>query len=652
MPRPATSVIISPTPQRVSDSFNEKTFESDPKSLEEFSGPKQNTDNSATTVSVGSFIASPSKTNYLEEVNPSSVSVSFPSSSENGKNVVNSNPSKKLRPSPSSDNESSSFPQIVDPMTTDGKMSSQSQQQQQNIYLPQDANQTNVQPHKPNDTNQSMHVTFQPMHHPAVAAAVAASAFFQSQKNNPTSAQLSSQSGTHSDFPPPSAFPAPQYFPPQNSDRSSHSSSNLPFFPNSVAFPANVGTSPFHMMAYHKQLQNLQHQNLQHQNLQHQNQMIGMHPSQQSSVLTAQHPQMQALMNNMQNHDARTPDLNPRPQSEEPVSIQSSAEAQMNPYSPQTIYQSLTEPNNNSNLPPTNRNANIYSPKVDSSSPSSTANDSSPKTPQPYYSLNNNNFNQSHTAPSSFHPSTVFNKNIPVMQKQPLESIPETNTNYNISLDTNKTENKKDTAANDAETKKQRAREKNRLHSRNSRLRKKDSILRMKEDNSFLQKFKIITEAMADMVSVHDLTDEARIIYANPSFVAKYIIPDVVPFPGFKMFPRQPNVRIPSCFLQLVHEDDVKTLVDCIRFVRSDATQAPILRLRMLTSSAPPCQDCSRLFSFFQSRIQVSSSVGSLIIVTRPAGSDNEFFRYTPKNEYAGGGEVSIGPTGFICKNG
>jgi len=116
--------------------------------------------------------------------------------------------------------------------------------------------------------------------------------------------------------------------------------------------------------------------------------------------------------------------------------------------------------------------------------------------------------------------------------------------------------------------------------------------------------YRLITEAMADMVSVHDLSNEARLIYANPSFVAKYTIPDVIPtFPFIKPFSRQSNVKVPSSFLQLVHEDDMKAVIECLRLVRYDATQAPILSLRLLTGSAPPAPDGSRLFSMFQVRI-------------------------------------------------
>jgi len=57
--------------------------------------------------------------------------------------------------------------------------------------------------------------------------------------------------------------------------------------------------------------------------------------------------------------------------------------------------------------------------------------------------------------------------------------------------------------------KKQIAREKNRVHSRKSRLRKKDSITKMKDENAELQLYKVILEAVADMISLHDLTDEA-----------------------------------------------------------------------------------------------------------------------------------------------
>ena len=131
--------------------------------------------------------------------------------------------------------------------------------------------------------------------------------------------------------------------------------------------------------------------------------------------------------------------------------------------------------------------------------------------------------------------------------------------------------------------------------------------------------FKVITEAMADMVSVHDLSDEARLVniliqksmvltrfcycrlvYANPSFVAKYVVPDTMQFPGLQLFHRQPNVRVPSSFLQLVHEEDAKTLIECLCLVRYDTTQAPILSVRMLASSAPPNQDGSRLYANFQ----------------------------------------------------
>jgi len=200
------------------------------------------------------------------------------------------------------------------------------------------------------------------------------------------------------------------------------------------------------------------------------------------------------------------------------------------------------------------------------------------------------------------------------------------------------------------EAKKQRAREKNRVHSRNSRLRKKDSILRLREENTHLQMYRVITEAMADMVSLHDLSDEARVIYANPSFIAKFAIP-TLPFNSLPaVTPQQPHRRIPSCFLQLVHEEDTKALIDCLRLVRIDATQAPILSLRMLASSAPPAADGSRLYSMVQSRIQACAAVGTLLIVTRPLGSDGDFFRFFPSQptSLAFGGITTVATTGFV----
>merc|ERR1719401_158417 len=117
----------------------------------------------------------------------------------------------------------------------------------------------NIQGFVPNQKtggNSAVHVPFQPMHHPAVAAAVAASAFFQSQKNNQPKAPISQIGG--SSFPSGSntSFPVSNYFPgpSQNSDRTIGQSSitvgnnNLPFFSNQASFPTNMGSSPFHMM--------------------------------------------------------------------------------------------------------------------------------------------------------------------------------------------------------------------------------------------------------------------------------------------------------------------------------------------------------------------------------------------------------------------
>jgi len=672
MPRRATSTIVSSRTVSngsfldscVNLSEKQKSFESDSK-LEDFT--EQKCDNTA-TVSVGSLLDCNSKpVNYLEESNNT---VSGSNSVDSRKNAVNHSTedavhhnthSKKQRINQSFSEEPAKFSEnkTGDPSynnldsctTSEVKLENNYQQSPPNHgnFAPQDSQMNHQQPNQniqafvPNQKtggNPAMHVSFQPMHHPAVAAAVAASAFFQSQKSNQPKAQMpqiggsSFTSGSNTTFPVSNYFPGPSQNPDRTIGQSSISvgNNNLPFFSNQASFPTNIGSSPFHMMAYHKNMQ------------QHNHPIIGAHSTGNvmNSVLSSQ---SSGNISNIQRQNIGSSLMQSSPQSiigqnpeachpnqsdaiSNPVmSSKSQGDIPSESYLSATSY-SLNENNNN----------NMSSIISSSNSPI--------KLSHPYYS-NNHNFNQHHT-----YPNTAFDKNnLPLLQeKQQLGSLSESKFNLSNEKE-NESKDDKERSSSDADNKKQRAREKNRMHSRNSRLRKKDSIMRMKEDNSLLQKFKIITEAMADMVSVHDLTDEARLIYANPSFVAKYIIPDVVPFPGFKMFPRQPNVRVPACFLQLVHEDDVKTLIDCIRFVRSDATQAPILRLRLLTSSAPPCSDMSRLFSFFQSRIQVSSSVGSLIIVTRPAGSDNEFFRYTPKNELNLGGDVAIGPTGFICKS-
>lgn len=328
-------------------------------------------------------------------------------------------------------------------------------------------------------------------------------------------------------------------------------------------------------------------------------------------------------------------------------------------------------------LPPPGANANLFNSPLISlntqpgQTPPTPLNEvSAPATPQ-LHGTNYNLPNPSNVSQSAFPRASInFNSTsnfrgdvVASLQQQNLQDVRNTNTDppssTNIkSEDEESTKDKKNSSKRKNSTdgynggggeehKKQKAREKNRIHSRNSRLRKKDSISRMKDDNNFLQMFKVITEAMADMVSVHDLSDEARLVYANPSFVAKYVVPDTMQFPGLQLFHRQPNVRVPSSFLQLVHEEDAKTLIECLCLVRYDTTQAPILSVRMLASSAPPNQDGSRLYANFQARIQASPSVGTLIIVTRPLGSDNDCYRYIPKSNYTGT-DVVIAPTGFV----
>lgn len=180
-------------------------------------------------------------------------------------------------------------------------------------------------------------------------------------------------------------------------------------------------------------------------------------------------------------------------------------------------------------------------------------------------------------------------------------------------------------------------------------MRKKDSIRRLRQDNAQLQMYRVITEAMADMVSLHDLTDEARIIYCNPSFLAKFALPPQHQQAVNSTTPAAVFRRIPRCFLQLVHADDVKGLVDCLRLVRMDAGQAPILQLRMLASSAPPSADGSRYYSLVQARIQACAAVGTLLIVTRPVGPDGDVFRYPPPPN---SGTIDIGVTTAVATTG
>jgi len=65
----------------------------------------------------------------------------------------------------------------------------------------------------------------------------------------------------------------------------------------------------------------------------------------------------------------------------------------------------------------------------------------------------------------------------------------------------------------DEEIKKMTAREKNRIHSRNSRARKRDAILRIKEEHAHLQIYRIMMDAMTDMVSLHEMSDDAKYVF-------------------------------------------------------------------------------------------------------------------------------------------
>ena len=62
-----------------------------------------------------------------------------------------------------------------------------------------------------------------------------------------------------------------------------------------------------------------------------------------------------------------------------------------------------------------------------------------------------------------------------------------------------------------------------------------------------------------------------------------------------------PTRLIPVYFKQIVYHDDVNALVGCLRLVRQDPTQSPILKLRVITSMESPQDiDGSTIYSYVQ----------------------------------------------------
>eukprot|EP00587_Corethron_hystrix_P003513 CAMPEP_0113330540 /NCGR_PEP_ID=MMETSP0010_2-20120614/21708_1 /TAXON_ID=216773 ORGANISM="Corethron hystrix, Strain 308" /NCGR_SAMPLE_ID=MMETSP0010_2 /ASSEMBLY_ACC=CAM_ASM_000155 /LENGTH=811 /DNA_ID=CAMNT_0000193143 /DNA_START=726 /DNA_END=3161 /DNA_ORIENTATION=- /assembly_acc=CAM_ASM_000155 len=173
----------------------------------------------------------------------------------------------------------------------------------------------------------------------------------------------------------------------------------------------------------------------------------------------------------------------------------------------------------------------------------------------------------------------------------------------------------------DEKKKKMTAREKNRIHSRNSRARKRDAILRIKEEHAHLQIYRIMMDAMVDMVSLHEMSDDAKLIYGNPSFVKKYAV----------SFDANSLQQAPSSFVQLIFDEDRGKFQECIKVVMSNDTQSPVLKLRILVQSGPPEMDGSRLYFNVETRIQAVAESSTILIVTRPISSQTEDVRLMPQ---------------------